>query len=549
MTKQVPIINKVTAILAVFIFLAPVIFKGGDTVMRIHDQLDSYNVYEVLVDSGKTFSTGEGVIIENIMNGLPRDCFPSGYNIVLWLIMIFGAKSGFFINYLLVHLIGFIGMLLLLNRVINKGDKHNFNWLIAAAFGILPVNSLAGISLMGIPLVFYAFNNLHNKHKTAEALVIVLFYCLYSSLIHAGVFVLMFLGIIFLYQLIKKKASLHYFTGMLVMAIIFSLIEVNLIKSILFSNIYISHRQEFTRGLSLNLNGVLGVGFLNVIKGNYGSANYFGLPILLMAVGSIVYGIIARLAVKKILLTLIIIFSIGTFVSLLDWKCMDVVYAKFHILEAFNLRRLHFLLPVLMFVLLAHCINFITEKKQVLILPLSLFCACIISFNFHLNIEYNKNPDDMTFNGFFSKSLFKSVGEFINVPKSTFRVVSIGIEPTVAQCNGFYTLDSYQNNYSLDYKKSFRKIIAGELEKYPEDKKYFDNWGNRCTIPYHPGQNADGENVISNLSINTKEFKDLGGTFIFSAAHIGNADSLGLKKVNVFTDAESPYKIYLYAVL
>jgi hypothetical protein len=546
--KYLPLINKIIALIAVFAFLAPVIFLGGDTEMRIHDQLDSYNVYEVLVDSGKTFTTGSDVTIENIMNGLPRDCFPSGYNMVLWLIIVFGAKGGFFVNYILVHITGFVGMLLLLNKVINKNDPQHFNWLIAAAFAILPVNSLAGISLTGIPLVFYAFYNLGNKTKIASSFLIILLFCLYSSLIHAGIFVMIFLGCIFLYQLLKGNANLYYFFGMIAMATAFALIESNLIKSILFSKDYVTHRQDFVRELSLNIKGVAGVGFLNVLNGNYGSANYFGLPVLLLAIGCLVYGLYTKSNVRKILATLLIIVSCGIFIALLDWKSMNAVYNKFHFLDAFNLRRFHFLLPVLMFVLLAFCVGFLLQKKEMLALPLSLLCCAIIGYHFYLNKEYNRNPGNMTFNEFFSKPLFRSIDQFIAQPKESYRIVSLGIEPAVAQCNGFYALDSYQNNYSLGYKNNFRKIIEPELNKYPKEKKYFDDWGNRCVIPYHPLQ-VGTDLKIENLSIDTPELRKLGGKYIFSAASIQNKDSLGLKELKVFSGNSSPYTIYLYQVL
>jgi hypothetical protein len=37
----------------------------------------------------------------------------------------------------------------------------------------------------------------------------------------------------------------------------------------------------------------------------------------------------------------------------------------------------------------------------------------------------------------------------------------------------FYTLDSYQNNYALEYKEIFRKVISAELEKSPNWEYYF----------------------------------------------------------------------------
>ena len=66
------------------------------------------------------------------------------------------------------------------------------------------------------------------------------------------------------------------------------------------------------------------------------------------------------------------------------------------------------------------------------------------------------------------------------MPVEDYRVASIGIHPAIAQYNGFYTLDTYNNFYPLSYKHEFRKIIEKELEKNKKIRNYFDAWGGRC---------------------------------------------------------------------
>jgi hypothetical protein len=74
--------------------------------------------------------------------------------------------------------------------------------------------------------------------------------------------------------------------------------------------------------------------------------------------------------------------------------------------------------------------------------------------------------------------LKKGVGK----PIQDYRVVSIGLHPAVAQYNGLYTLDTYNNFYPLSYKHQFLNIIAPELNKNKSLKSYFDLWGGRCYI-------------------------------------------------------------------
>jgi hypothetical protein len=48
---------------------------------------------------------------------------------------------------------------------------------------------------------------------------------------------------------------------------------------------------------------------------------------------------------------------------------------------------------------------------------------------------------------------------------NVFKAKNIGIDLTVSQFNEFYTLDVYLADYPLTYKKTFRKIIAKELNR------------------------------------------------------------------------------------
>jgi hypothetical protein len=154
---------------------------------------------------------------------------------------------------------------------------------------------------------------------------------------------------------------------------------------------------------------------------------------------------------------------------------------------------------------------------------------------------------------FYATTQFKEIEQYIGKPKNSYRVASIGIHPAIAQYNGFYTLDTYNNFYPLSYKHEFRKIIAKELKKSPILEKYFDDWGGRCYIfvaelgkKYDFKKNSKVK--IHHLQMNTSVFKQMGGQYILSAVPIINAEENGLELKKTFDQKDSAWRIYLYQV-
>ncbi|MCY7357472.1 MAG: DUF6044 family protein, partial [Rudanella sp.] len=168
---------------------------------------------------------------------------------------------------------------------------------------------------------------------------------------------------------------------------------------------------------------------------------------------------------------------------------------------------------------------------------------------------FDPKPNQPSYRAFFAKDLFNQIKKTLSGPPADYRVVSIGIHPIIAQTNGFYTLDSYQNNYPLAYKHQFRQIIAQEWAK-PEAvriKPYFDAYGNRCYIfPTELGMNCligKAENrAVQDLRFNTATFRAMGGRYIFSAVAIKNAASLGWRQVGIFNDPASYWRVWVYEV-
>jgi len=159
-----------------------------------------------------------------------------------------------------------------------------------------------------------------------------------------------------------------------------------------------------------------------------------------------------------------------------------------------------------------------------------------------------------SFNRFFDEDLFAQIDKFIGRPKDSYRVVTLGIHPSVLEFDGFYTLDSYQNNYPLSYKLRFRPIIAKELDKDAALREYFDGWGNRCYIfTGELGLNSlcygKWHRVVHNLQLDTTQLRAMGGEYVISAVEIENGAQHGLRLEKEFFTPDSFWHIYLYYVL
>jgi Protein of unknown function (DUF6044) len=158
----------------------------------------------------------------------------------------------------------------------------------------------------------------------------------------------------------------------------------------------------------------------------------------------------------------------------------------------------------------------------------------------------------LTFKEFYSEKQFKDIKSFIGKNQSSYRVISLGLHPAIAQFNGFYTLDGYICDYPLKYKHAFREIITGELDKDKGLKDYFDNWGSRCyafTSATKRNFLESNHKKIEQLDFNYDALKKLGGEFVISSAEINTQNNSRLKLLNIFINTDSYWKIYLYEVV
>lgn len=565
------IIIFISVVVFCFYFLPFLILQHG-TYIHIHDNLDSvFLYYHHLANSGHLFTFNTDIIFEEVMNGFPIYWLPSSPFIVS-LFYLFGSLAGYIINDIVVHLVGFIGMYLLLKRYfIRKYENQYIVIALSLCFALVPFESAYGISVSGQPFLLYAFLNILNKKQNIQDYIFIVFFPFYSWLSMAGVFIICALStILVVYTISKKKVSYQYLAWLIVFVTLYCVVDYKLIYGTLFAKDFVSHRTdwisyplEIANWVYFTIKNAADLFF----KTQYHTGSFKTYAVILTFIIAFVMALRGK-RLKPILVWLpLTIVTICLFYGLYAFLVHGLGLDNFMpFLIMFQGVRFYFLLPILWFLLFAISLNEISKLNKYkyiiyILLVLHFALVGIENRDYRHNLiqviaktvapEYERKL--MSFERFFAEKLFSQIKNYISAPTENYRVVSIGIHPSIAQYNGFYTLDSYQQAYPLKYKHKFRRIIAKELEKNKELESYFDTWGNRCYIFVSELRDKcylecykNRNYSIDNLEINTKALKELGGKYILSAVSINNYEELSLSYEKLFEDKDSCWKIYLY---
>lgn len=246
------------------------------------------------------------------------------------------------------------------------------------------------------------------------------------------------------------------------------------------------------------------------------------------------------------------------------------------ILKTFNLDRVCWLLPTAWCILAGYLLCFIerswehsspgSPRIRDIFIKYGIICIFLGIWSLTVLLRSSLRPNlskllkggnyyALDWNNFFAKDIFSQIDAAIGKPQDSYHVVSVGIYPAAAAYNGFYCLDGYSNNYPLEYKHTFRRIMEGELNKSDYVRDFFDNWGNRCYITTAEQANyytfeKKWNSVIYDLDLNIDQLKDMDCKYIFSAAYLMNAEEKGLSLLQEapFETENSWYHIYVYAV-
>ena len=543
------------SLLVISIYLSPLFILGENAHIRVHDNLDSNLAwYKVLAESGEIFGDIEARIPQ-VINGLPRNAFGSEFTGIVWLYALFPTMIAYTISQAITRFVAFWGMYLLIkDHFILESNGAFIRVGVALVFALTPFWPSGMLSTLGMPLAVWAFLNIRKGVGSWKNVLVLTLLPLYSSIVLGFFFFLSAMGVFWLIDSIKNKQwNLRFLFAKVYMTIIFLIVEYRLVYSFLFAK-ELNSRDEYIHS-TLPLRRVIRLSVKNYLLGHNHVMTIHGLIIFPLTLLALYFVIKNKLWMKEKIFVYLFLLNIGLSVWYAFWfyKGWTPIVTRFHFMNTFNFARYHFLRPMVIYLGFAIGLKIVWEQsKRYKSLVYSLVIGQLLLLGiFNDEVIYRNKP---SVKEFYAEEQFSEIKKYINKPVEKYRVVSIGIHPAIAQYNGLYTLDTYNNFYPLSYKHEFRSIIERELAKNKTIRKYFDQWGGRCYIftselgkSYMVKKHSKRE--LKNLELNLEPFQKMGGEYVISALPITNADKNSLELDKVFQSKSSAWKIYLYKAI
>lgn len=557
-----------TGILILLVFFLPIFWLGGDAVFETHDQLDEtiflYKLQAKYLGSTVSF-------YPEMMCGLNKESVTVSAPLFVPVYRYFSTFTAYMIQYVVVGIMSFLGMYSVVRYITNSSILGVIS---GGFFVFLPYIPVYGLSVMGFPILLYAFINLHNKRLYVVSYIVVVVYVLTSHLALGG-FVALGISIVGLLFLgIRHSLNKYVVIGVIELWLGYFLTNSSLIIG---KNDVISHRAEFVNSFAPFLESCIN-NFL--YSGDHAPSMHIWMifPItVIMTIGIVMY---FMKKLNKESQKLILVLSVGYVVNILCalWYGFNVseVVVKLRnemrgIIHEFQFSRVYLLLPSTWYIMLGVGIAFvfsIMPRKLWIDIVTTLGVMLVLGHGVHHILDYNANIwmrnirqvnaiardhsrlDMITWDQCFASDVFDEIKEVIGSNTSDYRVASLGICPVASLMNDFYTIDGYSNNYSLEYKHNFRKIIECELVKSPTIKTYYDTWGSRVYIfaaensSYLVSKKVNYQ--YNDLEIDIVKMKELGCKYLFCAGEIMSCEKLSLSFVGHFETEDSYYRIWVY---
>lgn len=564
--------------IAVLIYCMPWIYYGPSSYIRIHDGLDSLLVYfKLLAEGNFLFSPNSAYVGEIFKNGMPRISYPNEISIVTALFYLFDPYWAYVLNQVIIRLIAFFGMFLLLLSILNDATKLRIfiTFAVAVLYSYLPFWPWSA-SVPGLPFMFLILHKAWKGSIGKLEVIISIIYPFYSSLFLAGLYVVgIFWVAIPIFYILKR--SIRPILLIATTTTFFHILVDYRYVEFLFNPGFISHRVDYKIPL-LNFTDAL-VESIRVFRYGEWAETSHNPVIFFVSIFILFFLFVLFLADKsnkifnkKIFpgnfslnfydnfIILLFLIASCTVISILsgfsNWDGISQLKRIYPVLNAINLTRFSFLLPCFWFVTFGYVLVILAENLKYFS---RILVMLLLSSQLDLELQkheffISKAKYGITYQHFYSESLFREIDKKLSGDKSSYVTASLGLHPSILQFNGFRTADGYIANYPKDYKIMFRKVIVNEFSKKPELLSYFEDWGNRAYFFSAEMRCPRDDNIClkgRTPSIPTPHFdfqamKDLGVEYIFSAAELTDPLDHGLLFIGTFENPESPWRISIY---
>lgn len=524
-------------ILILGLYFLPNFIWGEGSFIQVHDFLDS-NVAHIqsMKLNGGLFASDEQL---PILCGVDRSAAGSPWNLRVLLYAFLPTFWAIIANLALIKLTAFLGLFFLLTGYVLKERKRIGAAFVAAIlFALVPFYPDYGISSAGVPLLLLAFAWLQEGRRVLPALLLIAYYAFFSALVLSGIFVCVLLVLLILVKWLNfRKFPWLPFVGLFLLAGLYVGLNWPLFESFLLpsESAAVSHRAEFVQP-SYWASLLTSLGAFVVAQYHAGMCLAI-LPVVLF------FGLCRRDAKYASLRNLTVFFLIMMLVGIL----LNGLLIRL----GFQSDRFYFLYPALAFTLLGAVLGELSGRwaKGLLIVGMLVFS---LAFDVHFRNNLAKQAgvlDTPSFAQYYDEPLMDRIKADLDLEGK--KVACLAMHPAIPEYNGIYTVDGYYASYPLSYKHRFQQVIQGELDKSPELKSYFCDWGSRCYLfSSELGLNflwgKDWGASVKELSIDTEALKNLGCDYILSALPIENAGELGLQEAGCWTNDDSFWEIRAY---
>ncbi|MDL2301818.1 DUF6044 family protein [Lachnospiraceae bacterium OttesenSCG-928-D06] len=546
------------------VLYVPFFILGEGSIFEIHDQLDETLLSYVF--TAKYMGTGIEIFPE-MLGGINASGMQPSAILFVPLYKILPVFYAFLVQYFIVCASGFYGMYFCLRRLL-KGALLPL--IIASLFCLLPIQSVYGLSILGVPLLLYAVMCLADKENLLLSFLILFFFGTTTHLVLIGYVVLSFYALYLFYCFFKRKNNVWLVLGFVFLTGIYLIVNRTLIYEFLVGqDSYVSHREELMNYASPFLQTVKSV-FLESAQHAPSYHKYLIVPVIgILTLAGVCYKKLKGES-KALYKLAMINFTCIILITCLYGLCrsvfvVDLKNSMSGFLRYFQMERYYFLYPTLWYLEIGLLLGIVWKENIPVKAAIKLLCIFLILLPtlqllkvnsiLYWNVNQINNGSNVTgyisFESYYGEDLMSLIDETIGLEKESYRIAHLGISPAPSLMYGFYTIDGYSNNYPLAYKHEFRKIIEKELEENEENRIYFDGWGSRAYLFNKESGSymmigKKNQATYSNLSLDTKQMQLMGCRYLFSGGEILNEEELGLTFKGYFETENSYFGIWLY---
>ena len=540
-----------------FLFFLPIFILGKSSYILIDDGINAdFIIYHILKEKGLLFNYNPSNIIENIFGGtLNLSFIGTRIPAISFLFLLFDSFSAYTINSIIVRLIGFFGFKRLLNNHLNNLN-NSYVVLISLAYSLVPINTLSGITILGLPLLLDSFLNLEKEKRIFMSFFQIFLYSFYSGvLLTPFLIVIIFIWLIF--KIYSRSSYSKILIGLSIFCILFFVLNFHLIINISADESHRTLRLLYASNQPSFLGVIYGL-IKKTLIGFYHPTWLVSIPIIICMIRYFKF-----LDKQIFYLFLLIIFF-----NLIDLT-RPILENYFSYFKVFDIGRINWINPFLFFLLFAMIISKVNKKSRKPFLYIIIFSQIFLNFirnpEFIFNIFDNKKAGEIFFNDdiliknlsqfrsmpnninkisslnfkdFLSEDLFNEIKMYINKKQDSYKVIGYGLDPSILIYNGFNTLDGYYPNHSKEYHLEFNKI----------QNNYDVKASNFLLLNYPNCHNCSldiGDFETKTLDLNLNQIKKMDGKYIISAVNIKSLDP-NLVYIEKFKNEN--YNIYLYEV-